>query len=657
MEGNLDSILEEQIIDKTRSIKKTDFRKRFLDNILKDNPAIDAGLGFACCIALSNYTFENHDLFFLFDPINISVYLDRLYETQEYTPQDLFYNTFVFSTVSWLGSFLGINKSRAILRERKDKFYGKEEKYDLSVLLKDDKELVEFSVMRRLKDTLHFLPLGFSSSLHVLGSAFNNDYFSKLFKKQVKKYAAKNDHLFLDIYDCIFDFEEAETYDDLKELSKRLNNVVSDCQRYKNFRSETDKPAVSRLKIREKFDFTEPYSKMFSGFINFWSRDYDEAIRDLELASNLSFSEGIGNKPHESLEISATCANILNMIAKESPRTRKQAFEAEKIVWGRVYEMGLVDPDSKDSFGESKYESFTLKNSDIVKDNIVFKKGPSPEKLASEINMTYKIAEIVYDHPDFFVPTPMGIYFPKTGEDRSPVFIMRRAPGETLAKKIEDNDPDVPLYLKKIIDYLALIHAKIDKEDIQQGERDYIGYIKNSLNKCRINEELVNKAISNLDPILESYNKIKKVYVKDAHADNWNLSYEKSVFSLDNADERIGPLTIDLAKILTCKGYIDFRSCKEYVKKINNYGIELKYDKDLKIAFLNSVIELALSTYYYDTTSSKIEKANEKLLIAEKAIKILKLNKEYKEFYNKYSNNYKAIKELVTELKSVDLFT
>ncbi|MFH1917398.1 MAG: hypothetical protein ABIJ21_09125 [Nanoarchaeota archaeon] len=274
----------------------------------------------------------------------------------------------------------------------------------------------------------------------------------------------------------------------------------------------------------------------------------------------------------------ASAENTFEQLSKEDERhidhnllyalflseRRDKTDEKTREQWIKTARLVIADPTTEqESIGETKNKVYA-KGSDFIRDTIIFKEKDNMHSLEEEIGITAEIRTAIQGHPEFATIEHLTAV---PYQDKI-VSVMRREEGETLWGKINKGE-SVNDHICEVVDFLALLHARMDKGDSQEHIYEKT---ESRLRQLSVPSHILTNILDNYHPIVAALQDSTYVFNKDAHPANWLFS-KYGLFCLDNEELDAIPQEVDLANLLEHGKYLTISQKLEVIDKyINSYN-------------------------------------------------------------------------------------
>jgi len=284
------------------------------------------------------------------------------------------------------------------------------------------------------------------------------------------------------------------------------------------------------------------------------------------------------------------------------------------------------------------------------------------EDLIREEKITKELRELIIDFEKYDTPIPLGRI-----EIKGKIYYaMEYIQAESLKSKIinfrdiKDKEEKIKarVYLKEkikeIIDFMGLIHVKIETDKEKQEYVKTKELIRSRLEYVKIEKEKIDSLCNNLYPIFNPIVNINNVVNKDAHPGNWLIGNDETIIAIDLEVDRKIPMTYDTANLLDLTSFLGEREkegmLEEHLKSFKKYSeknITLNF-KEYYLAYLNSIIMRNLTIYSIYLKHNKIINEEAKENIKEATSRI---EKSFNNYYEANKESYKSINQTLEEIK------
>jgi len=372
--------------------------------------------------------------------------------------------------------------------------------------------------------------------------------------------------------------------------------------------------------------------------------------------------ERIGDK-----SMHALFANFMRTVSVGSREFRKGTNAREKWFWEQMFLEARYDTTTQlIPLGESKNITYKI-NIKIDDDSHVgIKQFPEIEAGRGEIALTKKINEAVLHEELFITPRPISFFEYADEKDKSYIYIMSLLNGKSFYDKIMDNDLLIRDHARDILEFMAIIYAKISPDDFPDfnlKKRDVSDYLCSWADEAHTSEVFRMIDIEEASRPWEYAHKDSLDVVSiDPHAGNFQCTESGKIGKLDNELTRIIDLESELVKFFELIPYD--RSMKVLPASYGHPDIEffignlnkglgkeekIKFNDRFYKAYLNSIIEMGISLYSPYSVRTTVSMIKKNLLL--KSLKSLEIIKhDYSSLYAKFNKEYKMQDCIITRM-------
>lgn len=371
------------------------------------------------------------------------------------------------------------------------------------------------------------------------------------------------------------------------------------------------------------------FRKSDKTFINLIALNY-LTFREKVSLKFLNEYSGFGAKTLEQHVLIALMFDALN---QESSADDIYLDIYNKIKNNKSFQLGTIQT--------RKGKVYAVASKKLLKNIFLFKEYETYKEASFEAECSSLINNLIKDEPNFSVSS---IRHPiKDVQSNKYINIIKRERCITLDNVANNLDET----LKESVRFLALIHSRLDKKDMQQVTLD------NLILKLNYDANIKSILMKNKTPIEASLTGIPLAYHKDAHPLNYGIKEDKTLILFDCENKGLRPVTSDLAKLLLLHPLINKSLIKNqldnYVRLYNLYSEHCKIH-DLQLPFLNASIELVFS-YPSTLTEHRIfDDRMKKHLLDVSLFSIGAIKENFNDFYEAYSRQYENIESVINVL-------
>ena len=271
---------------------------------------------------------------------------------------------------------------------------------------------------------------------------------------------------------------------------------------------------------------------------------------------------------------------------KERSFTQLYKF-AKKLTAGNVGDLFKV--------GQTRHGFYTLTSGTK---EIGFKEGETIDGITHEFEVTRQLRDRLRRHTEYSVPEPMATLEVDFIRGSAPVLVMEYVQGETLERKIINQDRPL-MHLAKAVGMLGLLQSCTI--DIELEEENYMDKISSRLygNHSQIPRDAANRIMKHYGPVIEGFRELPHALELDYHPENILFSENGQVMKIDNEGHTSVPFVFDHANILNyTPGISDKhrRTAREQAWRAYNTNAKRRVSwQDYSIGYHNAVLHRCIS--------------------------------------------------------------
>ena len=347
---------------------------------------------------------------------------------------------------------------------------------------------------------------------------------------------------------------------------------------------------------------------------------------------------------------------------------KTMGLEDPEFYWSKIIDIITKKPELgklRDS-GETKNKVYIylfdeVKKTFVIKENKTRKVLEDEKYIASRLYRELKFIT----QPDFVLPHTSSI---RKSLRKGPQYLYLTSfiSGDTLLSQIENSHPKLKQNIAKIVKYLYFIHSKIKSDNNIRLERlNCIKHIKDKLMGYGTNN-LENKIINNLNPLIKTFDNSTWVFNKDAHPENWIILKNGKVGAIDFENKGLVPAEFDLVNLLEYFSYLsdeekdnlieEYQRCSEQkcsLKEKSQISSGLNMIKISQLSYLNAVIYRGLCFYLeWSSPKRKSMHTKRKKVIEDSLCAVKRIKKEHMAYFEEYKDNYNNLESILKNLKS-----
>ncbi|MFP4423698.1 MAG: hypothetical protein ACLFP2_00545 [Candidatus Woesearchaeota archaeon] len=264
----------------------------------------------------------------------------------------------------------------------------------------------------------------------------------------------------------------------------------------------------------------------------------------------------------------------------------------------------------------------------------LFKECRSQEAVEEEFEFTKYLGDLLRK-TDYDVPIPLTTLVHSQSDFEQPVLVLENLEGETLEKKILDEDPSLPEYFEKAVDLLAYLWKNVD---ISAPQVDYRNKTKLNLIQSEIDKKTLEEITENGKPIWRYLETSPTKVNFDYHPENLFVRNDGVMTKLDNEKNASVPFSFNLANLLIYTGEISLEKQFHYVKLAYQKLEEDINEEESLFAYCGAVFQRALSLTSAWSTGNRSELHPRRVHVISQAIESIEyMQDNLRDFYLHYS--------------------